>query len=96
LIAAIVAISLGAPIAELFDRWDDSLQTGNDTEANLVVVALCVGVVFAIGTIVVAGRIRALSSMSAGRVIAARLTVHHAASVLLPAPTSSPPLVLRA
>jgi hypothetical protein len=29
---------------EMFDRWDHTLQDGNDTESNLVVVALCVGV----------------------------------------------------
>jgi hypothetical protein len=95
LIAAIVAISLGSPIAELFDRWDDSLQAGNDTEANVIVVALCVGAVFAIGTIVVARRIRAFSFTSAGRVIATRLTLPYAGSVFAPLPTSSPPTVLR-
>ena len=49
-IAAIIAITLGAPIAELFDTWDQTLQTGSDTEANVAVVALCIGVAFAIGT----------------------------------------------
>src|SRR5215468_10475422 len=45
-IAAIFAVCLAAPVLEMFDRWDQTLQTGNDTEANLVVVALCVGVAF--------------------------------------------------
>ena len=95
LIAAIIAISLGGPIAELFDRWDQALENGTDTEANVVVVALCVGVAFAIGTAVVADQIRALSSTSAGRSISAHITVRREASVLSPAPTSSPPTVLR-
>ena len=43
-IAVIFAACLGAPVLEMFDHWDQTLQTGNDTEANLVVVALCVGV----------------------------------------------------
>lgn len=94
-ISAIIAISLGAPIVELFDGWDQSLQTGTDTEANVAVVALCIGVAFAIGTIVIAGRIRALSSTSAGRVIVRRVVIRQLASALAPVPTVSPPTILR-
>jgi hypothetical protein len=95
-IAAIIAISLGAPIVEMFDRWDQTLKDGNDTEANVVVAALCVGIALAIGTVVIAGRIRALSSASAGRVAtAARAVVHDLASIVAPVPTSSPPTILR-
>jgi len=94
-IAAIIAVSLGAPIAEMFDRWDQTLKDGNDTEANVVVAALCIGVAFAIGTIVVTGRIRAISSASAGRAIAARVAIRDVASVLAPVPTVSPPAILR-
>lgn len=94
-ISAIIAISLGAPIVELFDSWDQSLQTGTDTEANVAVVALCIGVAFAIGTIVIAGRIRALSSTSAGRVIVRRVVIRQLASALAPVPTVSPPSILR-
>ena len=43
-IAIIVAICIGAPIAEMFDQWDHTYQDGSDTELNLVVIALCVGV----------------------------------------------------
>src|SRR5258706_13549520 len=67
-IAAILVISIGAPIVELFDSWDQTLQTGSDTEANVAVVALCNGVAFAICTIVV-NRTRALASASARRVV---------------------------
>jgi hypothetical protein len=96
LIAAIIAISLGAPVAEMFDRWDQTLRDGNDTEANVIVVALCVGVGFAVGTIVIASRIRALSSTPADRVIATRVAVRERTSVLLtPIPTISPPTLLR-
>jgi hypothetical protein len=95
LITAIIAISLGGPIAEMFDRWDQTLKDGNDTEANVVATALCIGVAFAIGTIVVAGRIRALSSTAAARVAASHVAVPVLASVLLPIPTSSPPTILR-
>jgi hypothetical protein len=42
--ALLLAVCVGAPVLEMFDRWDHTLQDGNDTESNLVVVALCVGV----------------------------------------------------
>jgi hypothetical protein len=95
LIAAIIAVSLGGPIVEMFDRWDQTLKDGNDTEANVVVAALCIGVAFAIGTIVTASRIRGLSSTAAGRVSAIRVAVRDVASVLAPIPTTSPPTILR-
>ena len=41
--AVIVAICIGVPAVEAFDRWDQTLADGNDTEANVVVAALCVG-----------------------------------------------------
>ena len=94
-IAAIIAISLGAPIVEMFDHWDQTLKDGNDTEANVVVAALCVGLAFVIGTIAIAGRLQAFSSTSAGRFVAPRVVIHDVASVLVPAPTASPPAVLR-
>jgi hypothetical protein len=28
----------------MFDKWDHTLQTGNDTEYTFVIIALCVGV----------------------------------------------------
>lgn len=93
--AAIVAICLGGPIVETFDRWDRTVQDGNDTEANAVIAALCIGVAFAIGTIVVVNRIRSLASTSAARLIVPRMVVPDTASVLLPTPTTSPPTILR-
>ncbi|MGB7624321.1 MAG: hypothetical protein WBN92_18400 [Terriglobia bacterium] len=43
-IALIVCIV--CPVIELFDYWDHTLQTGNDTEYTFVVLALCVGFAF--------------------------------------------------
>jgi hypothetical protein len=94
-IAAIIVISLGAPVAEMFDRWDNTLKDGNDTEANAIVAALCVGAALAVGTFVIASRIRALSSTPADRATATRVAVRDLASVLAPNPTISPPAVLR-
>jgi hypothetical protein len=37
---------LVCPILETFDSWDNTTQTGNDTEYTLVILALCVGIVY--------------------------------------------------
>ena len=37
-------ICLVCPLVEMFDTWDHTIQTGNDAEYALVVLALCVGV----------------------------------------------------
>ena len=34
------------PILETFDSWDPPIQTGNDTEYTLVIVALCTGAAY--------------------------------------------------
>jgi hypothetical protein len=94
-IAAIIAICLGAPIAEMFDSWDDTQNSGNDTEANVVVVALCVGVAFAVGSVVVASRIRAVSSTPARRRDASHVVVRALIALPVPVPTTSPPAILR-
>jgi hypothetical protein len=93
-VAAILAISIGGPIVEMFDRWDHTLQDGNDTEADAVVAALCVGVAMAIGTIVVVARLRALASHSRAHVAVPRI-ISVAVSSLAPIPTTSPPIPLR-
>jgi len=95
LVTAIIAICLGGPIVEMLDRWDQTLTDGNDTEADVVVAALCVGAAFAIGTIVVARRIRAFSWTFAGPVLTSRFSVRELTSLLAPVPASSPPSVLR-
>src|SRR2546427_10187199 len=48
LAAGLVLICLAGPFVELFDSWDHSAQTGNDTEYTVVVLALCVGVAYSI------------------------------------------------
>jgi hypothetical protein len=93
-IAVVLAIALGAPVAELFDSWDQTLQAGSDTEANMVVVVLCVGVAFAIGPIVIVNRIRALASSSAPPLVVLRAS-REIAFLHEPAPTVSPPAPLR-
>jgi len=36
-------VLLGAQVSELFDTWDNTLQTGNDIEFSLTVLAFCIG-----------------------------------------------------
>jgi hypothetical protein len=71
------------------------MKDGNDTEVNVAVAALCIGIAFAIGTAVVSARLRALASTSAGCVVMTRVAVQDRASILPPIPTASPPAILR-
>jgi hypothetical protein len=48
----VLLICFICPLVELFDYWDDSVQTGNDTEYGLVVLALCVGVAYTFARLV--------------------------------------------
>lgn len=44
-----LVICLSCQVAEVFDQWDHTAQTGSDTEYAFVVVALCVGVCYSLG-----------------------------------------------
>jgi hypothetical protein len=92
--ALILTVCLGAPLVEAFDRWDDTLHDGNDTEANLVIAALCVGLALVVVETLVA-RIRLLSPSSKSSVAC---STHAAVTRMMPTqpiPTTSPPLALR-
>ncbi len=70
-VAILLTVCVGAPILEIFDRWDHTFQDGNDTETNLVVVVLCVGIgLVAAGAVL--RRVRPLLTLS---------SVHRAVSV---------------
>jgi hypothetical protein len=45
-VALILLICVVCPVVEMFDQWDNTIQTGNDTEYALVVLALCVGAAY--------------------------------------------------
>ncbi len=47
-VALVLFTSLVCPLVEMFDQWDHTIQTGNDTEYSLVVLALCIGVVYSL------------------------------------------------
>lgn len=46
MVILVLVVCLGCPLVEMFDQWDHTLQTGNDSEYALVILALCVGVSF--------------------------------------------------
>ena len=43
-VALVLFTCFVCPLVEMFDQWDHTIQTGNDIEYALVVLALCVGV----------------------------------------------------
>lgn len=88
-----LAICVVCPIVDLFDQWDHALLTGNDSEYPLVVLALCVGLAFALARIA----IRISSHVPAsGRTSAIAMAASLFSSLMEPAavvfaPGSSPP-----
>ncbi len=51
-IAIVLLTCLACPLVEMFDHWDHTLQTGNDTEYALVALALCVGVAYSFARLI--------------------------------------------
>jgi hypothetical protein len=90
----ILSICIGAPVLEMFDQWDRTLQDGNDTEINLVVVALCVGVAFAVGGAIIA-RVRSSAHAPAGFILIPQSVIAALPTFAAPIPNSSPPTALR-
>lgn len=93
-IVSIVIACLAGPVAEMFDQWDHTYQSGNDTEANVVVAALCVGVAFAVAGTVTA-KIRALSWQVNRRLTTFIALIAAPLAVTRPIPATSPPTQLR-
>lgn len=57
-VAIILLTCLVCPVLELFDHWDHTMQTGNDTEYPLVVLALCAGVAYSVARFVFKSSLR--------------------------------------
>src|SRR6266436_3928637 len=90
----ILAMCIGAPVLEMFDQWDRTLQDGNDTEINLVVVGLCVGVAFSVAGALVA-RVRASANALGRFVLTPESTLRALLIFATPIPNSRPPTPLR-
>jgi hypothetical protein len=92
--AVILVICIGAPILEMFDQWDRTLQDGNDTEINLVVGALCVGVAVSVAGAIVA-RVRSSATAHGGSIQTPESTLTSLLIFATPIPNSRPPTPLR-
>ena len=91
-VVAVLMICVCAHIAELFDTWDHTLQTGNDVESILVAVALCMGAC----VVLVGAFLRLLCDLAFGSNPLLRLPSLPASGsdfvVLIPFSASPPPL----
>jgi hypothetical protein len=94
LAGVILAVCFCAPVLELFDQWDRTLQDGNDTEINLIIVSLCVGLTFAATKALVA-IVRASASGPGRSAPTVRSTRHSVLAFAAPSPNSRPPTPLR-
>jgi hypothetical protein len=89
--AVVIAVCVVVPMVEAFDTWDHTLSDGNDTEANVVIAALCVGVALTLGTSIVVTPPRSIATDARFQptLPIANFTVNrHSAT---PIPTSNPP-----
>jgi hypothetical protein len=93
LVAILLAICVSAPLVDSFDHWDRTLQDGNDTEANLVVIAVCAGV----GFLFVRSLLRRIQARRALHLVVSGVlfTERLASLLVVPLPDSSPPTPLR-
>jgi hypothetical protein len=78
----------------MFDHWDHELQTGNDTEYALVLLALCIGAACSLARLIVI----VTRGFSFRAFLFLALCVQHFVSSLISfsvSPPGSPPLTLR-
>jgi hypothetical protein len=92
----ILVTCLVCPLVEMFDSWDHTLQTGNDTEYALVVLALCAGVTYSLARIVFKSPLGFLAkSVFAFQGRKSFLSARRSFMLPLLGATSPPPLPLR-
>ena len=96
-IVFILVVCLVCPLVELFDHWDDTLQTGNDTEYTLVILALCVGVAYSFARFIFKSALLGFVAKSVFASCAQKFffSVPCSLTFLLFDATSPPPLPLR-
>jgi uncharacterized membrane protein YfcA len=84
----VLLIVFGSSVSESLDSWDHTLQTGNDIESVLIILALTAGAAFALAGAVVALIIGTQACSSASPMVSICT-----AALLLLTSTDSPPLV---
>jgi hypothetical protein len=95
--AAVLFVCLVCPVLEMFDHWDKTEQTGNDTEYTFVVLGLCVGVGYAFARFIfqVAARPRTRDDVFAKTAPRPPARGGSASFFVIPIPLSPPILSLR-
>jgi hypothetical protein len=90
-------ICLVCPLLETFDSWDNTIQTGNDTEYALVVLALCVGVAYSLARFIFRHSVLKLLARNvfASPVQKPFLSTPRSFTLLLFSAIGPPPLALR-
>src|SRR6266702_7065012 len=95
-VTLVLLICLICPLVETFDTWDHTIQTGNDTEYGLVVLALCVGVAYSFARFIFKSALLGFIAKSLFASCAQKSFLSAACSfTLLFDATSPPPLPLR-
>src|SRR5260370_18165400 len=97
IIGTIILIAcLVCPLVELFDNWDHTVQTGNDTEYALVVLALCLGVAYSFARFMFKSALLGFAAKSVfpSCFLKSYLSTSSSFSFLLFDATSPPPLPL--
>jgi len=89
--AVVIAICVVVPMVEAFDTWDHTLSDGNDTEANVVIAALCVGVAFPLGTSILVTPPRSIATDARFQPTLPIANVMVSRRSARPIPTSHPP-----
>jgi hypothetical protein len=80
----------------MFDTWDHTMQTGNETEYTLVLLALCVGVAYSFARFIFKSALRGFIAKSLLASFAQKSFLSATCSfTLLFDATSPPPLPLR-
>lgn len=85
------------PVLEMFDRWDHTLQTGQDTEYAFVVLALCLGVAYVLAGFALRFSLPDFRKSLFSNLLPCKSLSSARSDRLLTAPTdgSPPPLALR-
>ena len=88
---AIVVICIGVPLVESFDTWDHTASDGNDTEANVIIAALCVGLALSTVATIVITRVRSLPIDARFDLNVPTFVRFTSSALLAPSPAVSPP-----
>ncbi|MHB8754933.1 MAG: hypothetical protein ACYC92_08265 [Candidatus Acidiferrales bacterium] len=96
IVALVLLTCFVCPVVEMFDRWDHTLKTGKDTEYTFVVIALCVGAVYAFAQVMVtfcASLSATKYAFTIARINGALCSLIH--PIAFDSLSESPPLLLR-